>query len=103
MPRIAAPDPNFSGQIGDVQFTGGVAETDDPGVLAYCARRGYTIGEPEQAPAETGEQESTVERPAKSARKAEWVDYAIARGYSRADAESLTLDDLQSLLDTDEE
>lgn len=38
-------------------------------------------------------------RPAKTARKAEWVDYAMSRGYSRADAESLNRDDLARLFD----
>jgi hypothetical protein len=32
--------------------------------------------------------------PAKSATKAEWVDYAVERGHARGDAEALTKDDL---------
>lgn len=39
------------------------------------------------------------QRPAKTARKADWVDYAMSRGYTRDDAESLTRDDLARLLD----
>jgi hypothetical protein len=38
-------------------------------------------------------------RPARSARKSEWVDYAMSRGYSRDDAESLARDDLARLFD----
>jgi hypothetical protein len=41
-------------------------------------------------------------RPAKTARKADWVDYAMSRGYSRDDAESLTRDDLARLFDDEE-
>lgn len=44
-----------------------------------------------------------VVRPVKTARKAEWVDYAMSRGYSRADAESLSRDDLARLFDEDDE
>jgi hypothetical protein len=32
--------------------------------------------------------------PTKSATKAEWVAYAVSRGFSRGDAEALTKDDL---------
>ncbi|WP_424183848.1 hypothetical protein ACOBQX_17975 [Actinokineospora sp. G85] len=42
-------------------------------------------------------------RPVKGARKADWVDYAISRGYSRADAESLSRDDLARLFDDDQD
>lgn len=41
----------------------------------------------------------TSARPARGARKAEWVDYAMSRGHSRADAESLSREDLARLLD----
>jgi hypothetical protein len=44
-----------------------------------------------------------VPRPAKTARKAEWVDFAMSRGYSRADAESLSRDDLARLFDDEDE
>ncbi|MGH3863575.1 MAG: hypothetical protein ACRDSQ_29115 [Actinokineospora sp.] len=51
-------------------------------------------------PAEPG---AGAQRPAKTARKADWVDYAMSRGYSRDDAESLTRDDLARLLDEQEQ
>ncbi|KJK50274.1 hypothetical protein UK23_11435 [Lentzea aerocolonigenes] len=38
-------------------------------------------------------------KPARSARKSEWVAYALTRGYTREDAESLSRDDLARLLD----
>jgi hypothetical protein len=51
-----------------------------------------------------GDPPAPAVRPVRTARKADWVDYAMSRGYSRADAESLSRDDLARLLDdTDEE
>jgi hypothetical protein len=50
-------------------------------------------------PAEPG---APLAIPAKTARKSEWVDYAMSRGYTRTDAESLTRDDLARLFDDDE-
>lgn len=51
MPRITAPNANYNGTIGGVQFANGQAETDNWGVLSYCRRHGYTV-EPTE-PAET--------------------------------------------------
>lgn len=45
----------------------------------------------------------TPARPVKGARKAEWVEFAISRGYSRADAESLSRDDLARLFDDEDD
>lgn len=45
----------------------------------------------------------TPARPARTARKAEWVDFAMSRGYARTDAESLSRDDLARLFDEDDE
>ncbi|SDD86591.1 hypothetical protein [Actinokineospora iranica] len=42
-------------------------------------------------------------RPSRTARKAEWVDHAMSRGYPRADAESLSRDDLARLFDDDQD
>jgi hypothetical protein len=53
------------------------------------------VWEPIEATADT----VVVPRPAKTARKADWVDYAMTRGYSRSDAESLSRDDLARLFD----
>jgi hypothetical protein len=47
--------------------------------------------------------DTTPARPVKTARKAEWVEFAMSRGYTREDAEGLSRDDLARLLDTDEE
>lgn len=49
-----------------------------------------------------GDAPAPAVRPTKTARKAEWVDYAMSRGYSRTDTESLSRDDLARLFDDDE-
>ncbi|ACZ84839.1 hypothetical protein [Streptosporangium roseum] len=41
--KITAPNPTYSGRIGDVQFRNGVASTDNPAVISYCRGAGYTI------------------------------------------------------------
>ncbi|GII84592.1 hypothetical protein Ssi03_25820 [Sphaerisporangium siamense] len=43
MARIVAPNREYNGTIGDVQFENGVAETDNPAVIAYCRGAGYEI------------------------------------------------------------
>jgi hypothetical protein len=53
-------------------------------------------------PVEPVEPQTPAVRPVKTARKADWVDYAMSHGYSRADAESLSRDDLARLLDDEE-
>lgn len=49
MPRITAPNANYNGRIGNVQFANGQAETDNWGVLSYCRRHGYTVEPTEPA------------------------------------------------------
>jgi hypothetical protein len=46
---------------------------------------------------------SSPPRPARMARKSDWVDYAMSRGYSREDAEGLSRDDLARLFDDPDE
>lgn len=44
MARITTPVPGYSGQgPGNVFFSNGVAETEDPAVIAYCEAAGYGI------------------------------------------------------------
>jgi len=46
MARITRP--GFTGQVGPVRFAAGVAETDDPDVLAFCDEHpDYTVHPPE--------------------------------------------------------
>lgn len=47
--RFQAPVANYTGRVGGVQFIDGLGETDDPNVVAYFARQGYTpIHEPQE-------------------------------------------------------
>lgn len=43
MAKITAPVKNFSGIRVGVQFTKGVAETDDPRAIAFFSRSGYKV------------------------------------------------------------
>lgn len=44
MARITTPVPGYNGQgPGNLQFQDGVAESDDPAILAYCESAGYGI------------------------------------------------------------
>ena len=52
MVKIIAPNREYNGTVGDVQFKDGVADTDNPAVLAYCRNAGYEVGGQTMAPAE---------------------------------------------------
>lgn len=43
MAKITAPNEGFTGKRGSVAFIDGVAETDDPSMLAYFRRHGYKV------------------------------------------------------------
>lgn len=43
MARIVAPNRDYQGGMADVQFRDGVAETDNPAVIAYCRSAGYEV------------------------------------------------------------
>lgn len=40
--RFQAPVANYTGIIGGVRFVDGLGETDDPNIVAYFNRQGYT-------------------------------------------------------------
>lgn len=83
MAVILHPDKGYSGPgPGGLRFEGGRAETNDPRVVAYCRNAGYRIGD------------ESAERPARSASKREWVDYAASQGTPREEAEESTRDEL---------
>lgn len=54
MAKITAPNKEFTGKRGQVAFVDGAAETDDPGMLAYFKRHGYTIEDEKKASAKSG-------------------------------------------------
>lgn len=78
-------------------------ETHEPEPGSWLAERLAALPEVWQAVDQTPADERTVQRPAKTARKVEWVNYAMSRGYTRADAESLSRDDLARLFDDEDE
>ncbi|XVU25804.1 hypothetical protein ACQPZJ_01730 [Actinoplanes sp. CA-054009] len=43
MVKIIAPNREYNGTVGDVQFKDGVADTDNPAILAYCRSAGYEV------------------------------------------------------------
>lgn len=46
MAKIIHPVTGFTGRVANVDFADGQAHTDNPGSIAYFARKGYTIEEP---------------------------------------------------------
>ncbi|MGH3745805.1 MAG: hypothetical protein ACRDT8_00215 [Micromonosporaceae bacterium] len=83
--RITAPVKEFSNQVAGVMFESGVAETDNPGAVAYFRRHGYGVEEiGEEKPSRPAGQ-----RPPQSAGKPEWIAYAVERGMPESDAKAL--------------
>lgn len=94
MPTIHTPVGGFTGTVAGVHFKDGKGDTDDPQALAYFARKGYDISGAVKPPVafddepegqEPEPQEFDDDRPAKSASKAEWAEYAKANGVNNAD------------------
>lgn len=50
MSTVRTPVAGYTGDVVGVTFTDGVGETTDPAALAYFARQGYQVGEPEPEP-----------------------------------------------------
>lgn len=62
--RFQSPVANYTGTVGGVRFIDGLGETDDPNVISYFTRQGYThIHEPQEdeSPAVFNPSEHTVE------------------------------------------
>jgi hypothetical protein len=97
-PLVVAPGIHASetGPIhpGDVHVDDTAKQEEQETALAEAVFvRNEDVTEATRAAAE-GEEAQREHRPAQSAPKAEWVDYAILRGVSREDAESMTKADL---------
>lgn len=90
MKRITAPNEEFTGKVGAVQFVDGVAETDDLAVINYCEGAGYKVE------AAGGKDEDGGKAPSRSSSKADWVAYATSPevGMAQAEAEGMTRDQL---------
>lgn len=85
MATVRTPNPTFTGVRHGVRFTGGVGVTDDPSAIARFQARGWTV-------------EFDSAAPKQNDRKAAWVDYAVARGFDRGDADAMTKADLVEVL-----
>lgn len=117
MARITAPVEGFTGHVGGVEFTDGVAESGDPHHLNYFRRHGYGVDERVEEPAqhelddeptvdpvseqpeddEADDDEPVAVRPAVNAPKADWVAYAVvALGLDEAEADA---ESKQALID----
>lgn len=86
MARVYSPNADFSGYRLGETFLRGVAEVDDPSKVETFRRRGWRV--------EGGEQPQAAGRPNRASSKAAWVDYAEQHGFDRAEAESMSKDDL---------
>ena len=78
-------------------------ETHEPEPGSWLAERLAGLPEVWQPVNETPSADGPAPRPAKTARKVEWVDYAMSRGYTRTEAESLSRDDLARLFDDEDD
>lgn len=103
--RITAPVEGATCTVAGVAFANSVAETDNPGAVAYFVRHGYQVDEiPDPAsealadandPAADGDSTPPAPvRPAKSASTEVWRDYAKASGMDAEKADSMSRDDL---------
>jgi hypothetical protein len=113
--KITTPVPDHDGVVGKVFITQGVGYADSEthaAEIAYCRANGYTVTDlddqpdnepvehsgPEQSEPESSEQESSEQEEASMPRRSgsaeAWREYAIARGMSAEEAQSLTRDQL---------
>lgn len=94
---VTTPVPGFTGDVGTVRFTDGVALIDDEtdaAALAYCRSAGYTIDEPAQDES-AADEASAGEQPKKSASTEAWRTWAVEHGGMEADeAATLSRDQL---------
>lgn len=73
-----------------------------PWLNAEQAKRFVAEGLVEKSDVEVEDADGSTDEdgvPAKSAPKSEWVDYAVADGYDRAEVEDMTKADIQALFD----
>lgn len=58
MHKITTPVKGFSGDVGGLQFTNGHAETDDPNLVSYFRRHGYTVEDGQGKQDEVGDEKT---------------------------------------------
>lgn len=74
----------------------GSEEAERYAALAADPASGWRCAEPEPDP-EPEQEPVVLERPAKSASKADWVAYAVSQGADQEEAEGKTRDELAAL------
>ncbi|MEO6081922.1 MAG: hypothetical protein ABIQ18_02320 [Umezawaea sp.] len=99
--RVSTPVKGFSGEVAGCHFANGAYEGPaSTGALNYFHSAGYTVETLDNDPAEPDE----AAPPAKTADKAEWLDFAVNhRGADRAEAEKLSRDKLAAAYGTTKE
>lgn len=102
---VTTPVPGFTGDVGKVRFTDGVALIDDEtdaAALAYCRAAGYTVEDPTGPEPEP--EADPAEQPKKSASTEAWRTWAVERGGMQADeAATLSRDQLVERFTSTEE
>src|SRR4051794_12534589 len=100
---VTTPVAGFTGDVGTVRFTGGVALIDDEtdaAALNYCRSAGYTVESPAGPEAEADE----AEQPKRSASTEAWRTWAVDYGGMKADeAAELSRDQLVERFTSTEE
>jgi hypothetical protein len=104
---VTTPVPGFTGDVGNVRFTDGVALIDDEtdaAALAYCRSAGYTVEDPAEPDAEPEPDADPAEQPKKSASTEAWRTWAVEHGGMQADeAATLSRDQLVERFTSTEE
>jgi hypothetical protein len=104
---VSTPVPGFTGDVGKVRFTDGVALIDDEtdaAALAYCRAAGYTVEDPAEPAAEPEPEADPAAQPKKSASTEAWRTWAVEHGGMEADeAATLSRDQLVERFTSTEE
>jgi hypothetical protein len=104
---VTTPVPGFTGDVGTVRFTNGVALIDDEtdvAALNYCRSAGYTVEAPPEPEAEPEAEADPAAQPRKSASTEAWRTWAVEHGGMAADeAATLSRDQLVERFTTTEE
>lgn len=107
--RITTPVEGFTGTVGGLDFSKGAYEGDVPaGPLGYFEQAGYGVEEIDADPVEADKpvdppEPPVVAPPAKSAKKEDWVKFAVEhRQADPVEADKLTRDELVAAYGTQE-
>lgn len=98
---VTAPVEGYTGTVAGVAFSDGRGCASASSAVQYFRRHGYTVvpaGEGQRGDAGggvgSGSGPDSIERPARSAKKADWAQYARQADPDATDLESLTKEQL---------